>query len=437
MNVVVEELDHCEILLRVDLPTERVDAEWKKITNSFAQQARLPGFRPGKAPRSMIESRYAKEIEEELKSSLVRTALGEAVREKKLEVLSVSKVEEVELGVDRTFRFAATVVIRPAFALPDYNNLNVTVDEPKVGEEEVTSMLDRLREPHANYNPIEGRGLVMGDYAVITYESKLDGQALKEALPSSPPMLQGRSNFWVEMKTESFLPRFCEELVGLETGQSKTFTLTLPPDFPHEELAGKSLEFAVTLEAINEKVLPEWDDELAGKIAPGKSLDEVRSLVKENLQDVAQRQLEQSKRSQALNALMAQVTCHLPRQMIQQQTMQILQDIVEENQGRGVSEDELREHQDELVGSARQSAEQRVRGRFILLRIAEQEKIKVEDQEVLTAIMEMSTRFQIPVKKLVKDLQRRDAIGGIREDILARKAMDLLAGKVVVRPAEG
>lgn len=436
MNVALEELDHCEVLLRIDLPVERVEQEWKKVTEAFARQARLPGFRPGKAPRSLIESKFSKEIEEELKDALLRTALRESIELKKLDVLSVAKVEDVQLGVDRTFRCKVTVVTRPDFSLPDYENLQLTLDEPKVREEEVEATLERLREPHASYDPIEGRGLVMGDYAVITYETKLGGVPLKEALPNCPPLLQGRANFWVEMKNESFLPGLCEQLVGLEAGQSKTFPLALPADFPVSELAGQTIEVSVTVEALNEKTLPEWNEELVEKIAPGKTLDEVRNLVRQSLQEMASRQFEQSKRSQVLDALLAQVTCTLPRNLVQQQTMQILQDVVEENQGRGVSEDELREHQDQLVGMARQSAEQRVRGRFILLRIAEKEKMKAEDQEVLTAIMEMSQRFQIPVKKLVKDLQRRNAIEGIREDILARKAMDFLASKVVVRPAQ-
>ena len=420
--------------MHVEVPSERVESERKTVCEGFARQVKLPGYRPGKAPRKLVETRFAKDIQEELTGRLLRTTLDEAIREKGLEVLTVSKVGKTELGTDGIFRYTATVVTSPTFELPDYSAVEVRMEEPRVDDAEVERALEGLREPHANYDPVEGRGLAMGDFAVVTYQSRFEGKPLKEALPSSFPLLQGRENFWIEMRADAFLPGFCEPLVALEPDSSKTFSVSIPQDFPMEELRGKALEFDVTLHAINSKSLPEWNDDLAARIAPGKTLDELRQMVRENIERVQKETFENRKRAAAVNSLLEKVSFPLPQQFVRNEMNSVLRDIVAENQGRGVSEEELRQHEDEILGAARQSAEQRVRSRFLLVKIAEKEKMEVGEQELLTRIMEMAARYQIPVKKLVKDLQRRDAIGPLREQLLAAKALDLVSSKAVVVP---
>lgn len=434
MNVVLEEQQNCEVLLTVEVPGDRVDSEWKNVADKFAKIAKLPGFRPGKAPRHLVESKYAREIREELTDSLLRSSMSEAIKEKGLRVLGVSKVENVDLGADRILRYQATIITSPDFELPEYEGVEIELAEPAVSDEDLERTLTQLREPHASYEAVEGRPLATGDYAVVTYETSLDGKPLKEVLPSTPPMLQGRQNFWVEVAPHSFLEGFSDHLVGMNSGDSKTFSLSLRQDFPLEDLRGKELGFSVTLHDIQKKILPDWNDELAGKIAPGKTVQDLCDTVRDNMEKMAKQRFEESKRGMLLNKLLEKVTCDLPTSLVQQQMTDILRDIVEENQGRGVSEDELREHQEEIVGAARQSAEQRVRSRFLLLRIAEKEKLRVEEQDLLARVYALSQRYDIPIKKLISDLRKRDGIEPMKEDILASKALDLLATKAMVKP---
>ncbi len=435
MNVVLEEQpNECEVTLHVEVPAERVDAERKTVSDGFVQQAKLPGYRPGKAPRRLIEAKYVKEIKEELTSRLLRGTLDEAVRDKDIQVLQVAKIEKADLGTDGTFRFSATVVTSPKFDLPDYSSIEVQLEEPKVDEAELEKTMENIREPHATYEPVEGRGLAMGDYAVVSYQTSLDGTPLKEALPSSPPLLHGRDNFWVEMRGDSFLPGFCEQLTGIEPDGKKTFSIALPKEFPIEELREKSLQFDVTLHAINSKSVPEWSDDLAGRIAPGKTVEELRTMVRENMEQMQKQEFENKKRTAAINSLLEKVEFPLPKRFVHNEMNSVLKDIVSENQGRGVSEEELRQHEDEIMGAAKQSAEQRLRSRFLLTQIAEKEKLEVAEQELLTRVMEMASRYQIPLKKLVRDLQKRNAIAPLREQILAGKALDLIASNVVIRP---
>ena len=437
MNVVVESQPNCLVTLRVELPSEEVSKEWSNVARSFQRQAKIPGYRPGKAPQSLVESRYAKDIKEQLTSKLLRESLDEAIRENKLRVLSVSQVENVEIADDRTMRYQATVVTAPHFELPDYSAIPAEIAKQKVTEESVSRWLDQLREPHATYSPVEGRTLQMGDYAVLTYAATLDGVALGETIPDAPAQLQGRRNAWIFMDEGTLLPGFCQAVAGMNVNEERTFSIDLPPDLPVSKLAGKKLDYAVTLHAINTKNLPELDDALAEKIEPGTTAEQLAQKVRERLEKLAEAQFEDAKRQAAVRYLLEKVDCELPAPVVQKELDSILHDIVRENQVRGISDDEIKKHENELIGVAHQGAKDRVRSNFLLLRIAEKENLKVTEEDLSRRVLEMAARHGIPFAKLIKDLQRREGFGALREQILIGKALDLLAANVTVREPAG
>lgn len=434
MNVVLEEIENCEVVLRVEVPAERVNVELKKITSAFMKEAKLPGFRPGKAPRSMIESKYGEQIKEELRSSLVRETLNEVIKEKKLRLLSVSDIEEITLSADHVLSYTATIVQIPNFELPNYENIQISLNEPQVTDEIFEVSLERLREPHASYTPVEGRGVEMGDFAVVSYECKLDGVPSKDVIPHIPSMLNQRTNFWIEMKEPFMMPGFLDEIVGMVAEETKTFSLTAPADFGFVDLQGKTVEFVLTLHSINTKTLPEWDEELAERIAPGKTLEEIRNLIRENLDTTAKNEFENQKRHLAMQSLLSQVSYPLPQTMVKAHMNSVLKNIVQENQARGISEEELRKHEGDLLKVAKDNAESSVRSRLLLMRIAEKENITVTQQELIMTVMELSQHYNIPMEKLLKDLRGNHTLGEIQDDIRARKAMDFIVSKLTVTP---
>ncbi len=433
MNVVVESQPNCQVTLQVELSAEQVEKEWQTIARQFQRNVRIPGYRPGKAPQTLVDSRFAKDIEDELTNKLLRESLNEAIREKNLRVLSVSKVDDVKLDKDKTLRYTATVLTAPDFELPDYSNIPAEIAKPPVTEEHVNKWLDELRDPHATYAPVEDRPLAFGDFAVVTYNATVDGKPLAEAVPSAPQQLQGRRNAWILMTENTLAPGFCEAFVGMKPNEEKTFTIDIPEDFQLKELQGTKIEYSATLHAINTKNLPTLDDELAGKIDPGSNVEQLTTKIRERLESLSETQFQNEKRQAAVKYLLSKVDCELPEAVVQREMSGILRDIVHENQVRGVSDEELKSHHDELIGAAQQSARDRVRGNFLLLSIAEKEKIEVAEQEVAQRVIEMASRYEIPVNKLVKDLQRRDGFGPLREQILIGKALDLLVANVTVR----
>ncbi|MGH8047155.1 MAG: trigger factor, partial [Chthoniobacterales bacterium] len=430
MNVVVENKPNCISTLRVELEPERVEREWKAVASQFQKNARLPGYRPGKAPQSLIEKKFSADIRQELTNKLLREAMNEAIEEKKLNVLTVSKVEDVEIGSDKTMHFTATVVTAPEFELPDYKNIEVEVAKRAVTDEDVENTLRSIAEQHADFQTIEGRALEMGDFAVLTYAATLDGAPLAEAVENCPPLLAGKPNWWIRLAPETLAPGFSEALVGLNVGETREFTIEIPENFPFEPVRGKKLAYTTTLHEIRTRTLPPLDDALATKLDPGKTIAEVRERLREELGKQADNEFETGKRNAAMQKLHAQFQCELPAHLVNNEMTGIVREIVQENQGRGVTDDELKSHEGEIIGAAKQSATERVRSMFLLMRIAEKENLKVTEQDIAFHVTQLAARYQIPVQKFVKDLQKRNAFGQIREQLLIGKALDFVASNV-------
>jgi len=433
MNIVVESKPNCVSTLRVEVPAERVNRERETLTNEFQRHAKVPGYRPGKAPRSLIETRFAKNILEELGTKLLRETLSEAIKEKKLRVLSVTDVDGPNIASDDTLRFEATLITEPDFELPDYSNIPADIVRKPVTEEDATLFLERLKEPHSTFDPVEGRPVALGDFAVASYAATLDGKPLSEAIPEAPPQVCGKRNAWLLLSDDVLAPGFSAGIAGLDVGGEKTFPLTLPEDFSFEALRGKSLEYAVTLHAINAKNTPQLDDALADKIDPGSTAEDLLKKIRDRLEASADYSFNAEKRQAAINFLSSNVECELPESFVARETRGILQEIVRENQMRGISDDEIQNHQDELIGAAQKGAQERVRTNFLLQRVAEKEKLQASEADLTSLILELAQRYEIPVKKFVTDLKKKGGIDGLREQVLARKALDLLVDKVTVK----
>ncbi|MEA3186233.1 MAG: trigger factor, partial [Chthoniobacter sp.] len=393
MNVQVENLPHCITTLRVEVEPEKVTKAWDHIASDYARHARIPGYRPGKAPRKIIEKKFEKQIREELQKQVLSESCREAINEKKLRVLSLAEVEEVEIADDRTMRFTATLVTAPEFEMPDYKNIAVTVKPAEVTDAEVDAAIENLRNQSADFTDIAERGLQMDDFAVVDYTGTIDGKAVHELFPKAGKPLSGNNDFWIRLTPESFFPGFSEQLIGGTLGEAREFDIDVPADFAVTEMAGQKIHYAVTVKGLKQKQLPELTDEFAAKIAPGKNVAELREIAKTELEREKASQAENDKRNQIVTQLLAKVECELPQNLVQNETRRILADIVRENQARGVADELIRENEKDLVGSAAQSARDRLKSTFILLRIAEAEKISVTKEEYQQRIAALAGRY--------------------------------------------
>ncbi len=432
MQVEVDNLPNCITALRVALPPDRVAQERQNILRDYQGAAKLPGYRPGKAPKNLVEARYKKEIADELTRKLVSAATREAIAEKKLRVLSVGDVDQVELGLDDTLRFTAKVVTAPEFELPPYQNLPVKLPPEEVTDAQVDRTLDTLRHRLAEFTDIEGRGLQMDDFCVIDFAGRLDGQPVSEAVPDAPKELGGKENFWIKLGPQTLLPGFSEALLGATVDETREFSLDVPPDVPIEALQGKKLDYTVKVRELKNQQLPALDDAFAEKVTPGKTYAELRVLARESLTGERKQMIEEAKRRQIISQLNGATEFELPSDFVRGETRRIMNDIVKQNQERGVSDDEIKTNEKDIVTNAGQAARDRLKSAFILTRIAEKEGIKVTREEFEGQLNVMSARYQMPREKLLKNLQENNALGQIEEEILLGKTLAFLTSNATV-----
>ena len=432
MNVEVENLPHCIASLHIELPPDLVTKEWNEVVKGFRQVARIPGFRPGKAPQNVVEAKFRKEIQEELTKKLVSETTREAIREKGLKVLSISDVDGVEFTPERVMRFTATLITSPEFELPEYKGIQVKVPPGEVTDQELEQALQKLRERHATFSDVEGRALEMNDFAVIDYGTTLDGRPLLEVEPKAPKMLGGGADFWIKLDENTFVKGFSDRLVGMQTGETRDFVLTIPDDYPVAELVKRVLDFNVTLKGIKNMQLPELTDEFAGQVAQGFKLEQLKMTLKEQLVAEKEHRLQTLKQNQVVNYLASHVECELPQSFVKDETRRIMSEIVQHNQMRGISEDVLRENQKDIITAASRNARDRLKANFILSRIAEKEGIEVKPQELRERVQMLADQYRVKYEKMKSDLEEKKAIGQVREEVLMGKVLDFLTSNANV-----
>ena len=435
MKVEVEKKPESVSTLQIELPPEEVTKEWDAIANSFGRFAKIPGYRPGKAPRAVIEKRFRKEIQDEVTKKLVSKSYHDAIEQKKLRVVSLTNLEDVQFGEDKSMRFRATVVTAPEFDLPDYKNIRVQLPSATVTKEDVELALERLREQSADFVDVPERALQMGDFSVIDFDGAVDGQPISDIAPNASKNLHGGKKFWLHLAAENFLPRFCEQIVGMKRGETRSVQVDFPADFVVKELAGKKADYAVTLNEIKEKVLPQVDDALAEKLLPGKTLAELQEVIEHDLEHEKEHEIERAKESQIVKYLQEHTTFDLPPSLLRNETRRALNELVHRNRERGVPDDLLKGKEKELVEGAGSLAAHRLKTNFILTRIAEREKIEVTKEDVDLRVRQEAARYNISVDKMRKELDEHDGLNNLAEQILLGKVVDFLKANVSVQPA--
>ncbi len=201
----------------------------RKQLRAFRENSWIPA---GKAPRAVIDKRFRKEIQDELTKKLVSKSYHEAVEQEQLRVASLTNIEDIEFGEDKSMRFRATVVTAPEFELPDYKNIPVQLPDTKVSEAEVEAAIERLRDQSADFVDVPERALQMGDFAVLDFEGSIEDKPISEIAPQASKNLHGGKKFWLHLAPENFLPKFCEQLIGLKPGETRLVIVDFPDGFP-------------------------------------------------------------------------------------------------------------------------------------------------------------------------------------------------------------
>lgn len=425
MKVDIETVSAVERKLRVELPADTVNQEFVRAYESLGQRARIRGFRPGKAPRSVLKGLYGEEVKGQVLTRLVERALGEVIHERGLQVVSRPEVEADDLAEDKTFVFSALVQVKPEIEVRNYSGLELEKVKLAVEDEQVEAALRRLREGHAQLEPVEDRDTVArGDCVILDFVGSVDGKVF--------PGGKGE-NYYLEVGAGHALPQFEEALIGLKRNGEHTISVAYPEDYLNRELAGKVATFAVTVREIKRKVLPALDDDFAKDHGECASLEELRGKLRARLEDQLREIQESDLKEQLLTRLLEACPFEAPPAMVERQ----VRFLVERTQSRLSSQGSGAPRPDLSIEQIRKEVEphalRQVKATLMIEKIAAAEKIEVSDKEIQEKI-ETAARTAGEKGATIREIYRReDARDELRSQMIYDRTLDFLLARAKVK----
>jgi len=437
VNVTVENLAPCKKLVRVEVDAKVVDETFDAITKDFQKQASLPGFRPGKAPRQLVVTKFGAEIKDEAKRKLLGDSYRQAMEEKKITAVTYPDIEEIQFDRGQPLIFAATVETAPEFELPDYNGLPVKRETRTVTDADLDRALELLRGQQAKFETV-ARELRTGDVAVVNFTATTEGKPLTEVAPTARGLTEQKA-FWIDIAPGSFIPGFSEQLAGAKAADKRTVNIEFPADFVNKELSGKKAVYEVEVVEVKEKVLPAIDDALA-KTLGAEDVEKLKIGVRHDLENELKYSQAKSLRGQIVRELLNRVTFDLPETAVAAETRNAVYDIVNQNTQRGISRDLIEQQKNEIYSAAATNAKDRVKLAFIIQRIADKESIKVTQEEAIKRAQSLAMMYQMPFEQFLKDLQKRNGVNELYEQVQHEKVLEILEKNAKIEdvpPAQG
>ena len=438
MNINVEHQPNCRAVAHVHVLADQVTKERDSIISYFSGMVRLPGYRPGKVPKTIVAKRYENEVKEELEKKLISDGLRQAVKSEGLELLGVLGVKDkMYHDTDKSFSFTVELSLAPKFELPEYTGIPVKLPRIEVTDADIDHDLLHLRENQATYEDVE-RAAAIGDVVVLTVTGSLDGQPLAESMPDAPAHLKEmKENWFLLAEEDDFLPGFYAGLVGITKDEERTLNLTLADDFNFEALQGKTIAFAVTCHAVKNKAVPELTEEFIKKIGGEEmTLETLRDEVRDAIRRRKEQARDAAKSNQVIAHIFEKVEFELPQEAVNREAQRRTNEIAQRAMQQGISEEELIKQQDEILNSATSQARNNVKVSFILEQVAKKENLEVPGQKIAMALAQLAERQRMPAKKFMSEAQKSGLIDNVRGDLLLQEALEFLKDKAVVEETD-
>jgi trigger factor len=400
--------------LTIEIPSDIVDAEINKVAKDYSKQAKLPGFRPGKVPATIVKQRFKDQILHDVMHGLIPRAVEEALQERGIEPVDTPNIKDVVLEEGQPLKFTAAVETVPAFDPGDLGTLSATRPSAAVTDEAVEQMLQRLRERSAKFEPVEGRAIADGDTAVLDIDRRdVDSEADRH------------ENVSIEIGGPANPPGFDANLIGLSAGEEKTFTIHFPADYAVKEMADTDVTYVVKVKDVRRKALPELDDEFAKDLGAFDSLAALREKIRADLEEDARESATRQVRSTILKQLSDRVTFDLPASLVEREidrrleefARQLMQQNVDPRQA-GIDWAQFREAQRDPARAAVASA-------LALDEIARRENVTVAAEDVDKEIERFAARAGRTPAALRAQLEKEGGVARLYAGLRREKAVDL------------
>lgn len=427
MRAALESIEKNQASIHVEVEEERVAKALDKAYRNVVKKTVVPGFRKGRVPRPILEARLGKEVlYQEALEILLAQAYKEAVQETAIEPINQPEIDVVQMEEGKPLIFNAKVEVLPEVKLGDYKGVAAVIPEVKVGDDEVDAHLKLLQQRHARLVDAGDKAIDDGDVAVIDLAATVDGKGEKR--------LSGQDQV-VEVGSARFIPGFEGHLIDMKAGEEKEFTLNLPSVFQHKDLEGKEAKFKVRVVAVKRKEYPNLDDEFARDVSDCPTLEEFKEQLRNKLEETGHRQARRIFKERVVAKVVENAEVEIPETLLKRQmeieTSQFVQRLAMQRLNvddylRMVNKDKdtLRKELEDRAGEA-------VKTRLVLGAVAKSEGIKVTPEELSEEINDLAAQYNLEANKLRGDLEARDQIDAIEEDLLLEKVRDFLADNAV------
>jgi trigger factor len=424
MKVDIEELGACKRRLQVEEAPEVVTRAWEQAFDRVQREARLPGFRKGKVPRSMIKLHFADDVRQEVARRLIPDVYRQALAETRIEPVEEPDLQEVTLEENAALKFAAVVEVKPAITLGAYTGLAVQHAPKPFAESEVDEALNALQEQHAEYRAVE-RAADPGDLAIIDYTLTPEGMEARS-----------ESDYGFVIGSGSVLPEMEEAVIGLAAGGSRQARVRFADDHRNETLRGKAADATITVKEVKEKVLPAQDDDFAKSVGGSfETLDALKDEVRKGLQARRDAENRRALEGAVLDAVLANHTFEVPEALVLRQVGHQIEHAREHMRRQGVDPDRVPWDYKKLLEDLRPGAEKAVKRALLLEAIAEKEGLEPGDADVEAEVERLAQASQRPAPAVRRMLEQSGDLEGIRHTLGERKTVDFLIEKNQANPA--
>ena len=407
--------------LHVEIPTDVVNAEIDRIARDYSRKARVPGFRPGKAPARVVKQRYKEQILHDVAQNLVPRAIDDALRERGVEPIDTPDVRDVTIEEGRALTFTASFDTVPAFEPGNYSTLSLARPSVRVKDAEVTQALERLRDRAAGYRAVEGRGVDGGDTAVVDLERRdPDGATDKH------------ENVSIELGGSANPPGLDEHLLGLEAGEVKAFTLHYPDDYAVKELAGLDVGYTVTVKAIKKRVLPALDDEFAKDLGEFETLDALRTHVRSDLEHEAGHEADRRVRAELMKQLAARVPFEVPVSLVERELDRRIEDFAGRLMRQNVDPRQAGIDWSAFRESQRQVAREAVAAALVLDEVGRREHLDPTDEEVEREVSRYAERSGRSAAAVRAGLKKEGGLSRVYAGLRREKSIDFVIARARV-----
>jgi trigger factor len=408
-------VEGCKHEIEITVPVDEIARETDRVIANIQLKARLPGFRPGKAPASLIRSKFAKQVREDVLENLLPKYFKQKIEEEQLQVVGRPNVKDVHFHEGEPLRFKAEFEVAPEIELKDYRGVAVHYSEPVVSDEDVAKRLEDIREQKAQYVNVEPRPVAEGDYAVVSLDS---------VAGADPPIHQDEMVLHVGDKDT--LPEFSEALRGMSPEEEKEFETTYPEDYGQERLAGKSIRFRMLLKTIRTKELPELNDEFAQDLGDYPTLNDLREAVRKAIFHEREYAAQSKAKEELIDRLIETHEFPIPEAYVERQVEAQLEQQFRELADRGVDPAKLKIDWAKLKESQRPKALREVKGSLLVDKVAEREAIHATNDEVDREVQRIAKQEREPVAATRKKLEKEGILGRIAYRIRSEKTLNFL-----------